>query len=166
MEESKAKASNYLINVSKDRNLKYIIIRPFLIYGPGQSINRLIPNTIINCLKNKKFPCSSGNQIRDFIFLDDFNKLLIKLLKNKEIFNQILNVGSGKPIKVKKIINLVKKLVKKGNPIFGKIPLRKDEPLKLYPNLNKIFKLLDWRPKTNILNGLRKTIKYYRKWNY
>ena len=66
--ESKAKASNYLINVSKDRNLKYIIIRPFLIYGPGQSINRLIPNTIINCLKNKKFPCSSGNQIRDFIF--------------------------------------------------------------------------------------------------
>ena len=35
--------------------MKYIILSPFLIYGPGQTANRLIPNTIINCLKNAKF---------------------------------------------------------------------------------------------------------------
>ena len=160
---SKLKASNYLAKISKEKNLKYIILRPFLIYGPGQSVNRLIPNTIINCLKNKNFPCSNGKQSRDFLYIDDFTNLLIKCIQNKKIYNNIFNAGSGKSVRVKIVINIIKKLIKKGNPIFGKILLRKDEPLELYPNLNKTFKYFDWKPKKQLLEGLLETIKYYKK---
>lgn len=160
---SKLKASNYLIKISREKNLKYIILRPFLIYGPGQSTNRLIPNTIINCLKNENFPCSDGNQTRDFLYIDDFVNLIIKCIKNRKVYNTIFNAGSGIPIKVKKIIKSIQKLVKKGKPIFGKILLRKDEPLRLYSDIKNTYKYLNWRPKKLLLNGLRITIKYYKK---
>jgi nucleoside-diphosphate-sugar epimerase len=160
---SKLKASNYLIKISKEKKLKYIILRPFLIYGPGQTNNRLIPNTIINCLKNENFPCSNGNQTRDFLYIDDFVNLVIECIQNKKVYNTIFNAGSGTPIKVKKIIRSIQKLVKKGSPIFGKILLRKDEPLKLYSDIKKTYKCLNWKPKKLLLNGLRITIRYYKK---
>ena len=162
---SKLKASNYLIEISKQKNLKYIILRPFLIYGPGQTANRLIPNTIINCLKNAKFNCSSGKQTRDFLYIDDFIKLVIKCIEKKNVYNKILNAGSGNPTTVKKIIYSIQRLVKRGSPIFGKILLRKDEPLKLYPDLKNTFKYLNWRPKKSLINGLKDTVKYYKKLN-
>lgn len=159
---SKQKSSNYLIKMSDKKNLKYIILRPFLIYGPGQTNNRLIPSTIINCLKNKRFPCSNGHQIRDFLYIDDFVNLIIKCVENEKVFNKVLNAGSGRPIKVKKIINNIQKLINNGTPLYGKIPLRKDEPLSLYPNLKKTFQTLNWRPKKSLINGLKETIKYYK----
>ena len=115
--------------------------------------------------KNSNFPCSSGKQTRDFLYIDDFTNLLIECVENENVFNKILNAGSGKPIKVKTIINKIQKLIKKGNPIFGKIFLRNDEPLTLYANLKNTFKNLNWRPKKKLLNGLKEAIKYYKK-NY
>ena len=51
--------------------------------------------------KNKSFPCSEGFQLRDFLYVDDFNSLLIKIIKKKKIKSGIYNVGTGKPIRVK-----------------------------------------------------------------
>jgi nucleoside-diphosphate-sugar epimerase len=75
---------------------------------------------------------------------------------------EIINIGSGKPISVKKLILKICKLAKGGNPQFGKLPLRKDEIIKLYPNLSKIKRLLKWQPKINLENGLKRTIKYFQ----
>ena len=160
--KSKLKSSKYLLKISKEKNLKYIILRPFLIYGPGQSNNRLIPNTIINCLKNKNFSCSNGNQARDFLYIDDFINLVIKSIENENVNNKIFNAATGKPLIVKQIINKIKKIIKKGKPIFGKIPLRKDEPLKLYADIKNAYKYLNWKPKKTLSSGLRQTIKYYK----
>ena len=162
--KSKLKSSEYLLKISKEKNLKYIILRPFLIYGPGQTSNRLIPNTIINCLKNKNFSCSSGNQTRDFLYIDDFINLVIKSIENKKVNNKIFNAASGKPLGVKQIINKINKIIKKGKPIFGKIPLRKDEPLKLYADIKNAYKYLNWKPKKTLSSGLRQTIKYYKNY--
>ena len=80
----------------------FIILRPYQVYGPYQKYDRLIPMVIKSCLKNKKFPCTEGNQERDFLYVDDFTDLIIKILRKKNFKNRIFNVGYGKPIKVKK----------------------------------------------------------------
>ena len=85
----------------------------------------------------------------------------LKIFKTRHNF-EIINIGSDKPISVKKLILKICKLSKGGKPQFGKIPLRKDEIIKLYPNLSKIKKLLNWKPKTNLENGLKRTIKYFK----
>ena len=91
--------------------------------------------------------------------------MIIKCIENKDIKNQIFNVGSGKPVKIKKIINTIRKIVKKGHPEYGQIPLRKDEPINLYPDIKLSSKLLNWKPKVSLLNGLKKTIKFYKNLN-
>ena len=76
---------------------------------------------------------------------------------------QIINIGYGKGIKLKKIMNIVKKLNNFFNPDYGKIKMRSDEKLKVYPKINKSLKILDWKPKISINKGLEITNKYYLK---
>ena len=91
-----------------------------------------------------------------------FNDLIKKII-NKKIRGEIFNVGTGKPKNVKKVIELIKKKIKGGRPLYGKIPLRKDEILKLYPKITKAKKLLGWTPKISFNRGIEKTINYYKQ---
>ena len=56
-------------------------MRLYLVYGPYQDPNRLIPFTILNSILGKEFNCSEGKQFRDFLYIDDFVEGLIKVLK-------------------------------------------------------------------------------------
>ena len=76
-------------------------IRVPLAYGPKQDINRFLPVVISGCIKNKKFPCSNGNQLRDFVHVKDVVNAIFKSLKNKKAVGEIINLGSGKPKKIK-----------------------------------------------------------------
>ena len=117
----------------------------------------------MNAIHDKKFDCSSGYQLRDFIYIDDLIDAIIRILKNRNINGEIINIGSGKPVSVKNLILKICKLVKGGKPQFDKISLRKDEIVKLYPHLSKIRKLLNWSSKISLEKGLKKTINYYKK---
>ncbi len=162
--KAKLRSTKLLIYYFKKNNFPVSIIRPYLIYGPEQDLNRIVPITISACLKRKNFPCSEGNQLRDFLYIDDFVKLIKKFLVTKKDLNgEIFNVGSGKPIIIKKVIKKIVKKVGYGKPDFGKINLRKDEILKMYPNLSKIRKYTGWKPNINFDKGLTKTILSYEK---
>ena len=160
---AKLKSTNYLLNLNKKNFFPCTILRFFLVYGPGQLENRLIPYVISNCLKNNSFPNSKGNQLRDFLFIDDAVSGIMQSLNNKKSNGHILNICSGNPIKIKSIITKISKTIKKGKPIFGQIKLRPDEPLNLYSNYSKAKKILNWKPKINLSKGLNRTIKYYER---
>ena len=132
-------------------------------YGPNQDVNRIIPITIKNAIENKKLPCSSGKQLRDFIYVEDVVGAIIKILKNKTIKGEIINIGSGKPIEIKKIILKICTLVNSGIPQFNKIKFRKDEIFKLYPSIKKAKKLINWKPQVDMTSGLNKCIQYFKK---
>ncbi len=158
--------AKYLASKHIQKNLNnYIILRLYQVYGPNQKTDRLIPFVVKSCLSNKSFPCTSGNQQRDFLYVDDLIKLLLKILKKKKINSDIYNVGYGKPEKVKKIIQFINKKTKFGTPEFGKIIMRKDEINSLYPSIEKVKKEFNWKPQTNINVGISKTINFYAKKN-
>ena len=83
--KSKLLATNFLLKKYIDENFPVIIFRLYLTYGPGQDFNRLIPIVIKNCLKDIKFPTSKGDQLRDFIYIDDVVKILIISISKKNI---------------------------------------------------------------------------------
>ena len=160
--KAKLSATNYLIKKYKEKKFPCVILRLYLVYGPRQDLNRFIPLVIKGCLEKSFFPCSSGKQYRDFLYIDDFVKLIFMILKNKNTIGEVLNIGSGKPKKIKKIIFLIKNLIKTGNPVLGKLQMRKDEILKLYPNIKKIKKKINWKPKIDLITGIKKTISFYK----
>ena len=159
--KAKLLSSIYLTNLYKYKKFPSTILRLYLAYGPRQDINRFLPIIIKSCIKNIKFPCSEGTQSRDFIHVDDVVNAIIKSLIGTKSKGQIINIGSGKPKKIKNIIKHIKKVLKGGHPQFGKVKFRKDEILKLYPSINKARKKINWKPKISFKKGLQSTIKYY-----
>jgi nucleoside-diphosphate-sugar epimerase len=160
---AKLSATNYLLKKKKINNFPGNVIRLYLVYGPRQDFNRFIPLIIKGCLGNSNFPCSSGKQFRDFLYIDDAINAIIKCLIAKNLQGEVLNIGSGKPKKIKKVIYLIKNLIKLGNPSFGKIKMRSDEIYSLYPNIKKANKKIDWMPKVKFNDGIAKTINFYKK---
>ena len=159
---SKYLSTIYLIKLFSISKFPVTVLRLYQAYGPKQDINRFLPNIILGCKKNNKFPCSIGNQMRDFLFIEDIVDAIFLSLNSKKAKGEIINIGSGEPKKIKNIINQARMLIKKGRPQFGKIKLRKDEVLRLYPSINKAFKKLNWKPKTSLLKGLKNTIRSYK----
>jgi len=160
--KAKFLATSHLLNLYKNYKFPVTILRLYQGYGSKQDINRFIPIVIEACLENKKFDCSNGNQLRDFVHVEDIVVAIIKSIDNKRAKGEIINIGSGKPKKIKNIINFLVNRLKGGKPLFGKIKLRKDEILKIYPDISKANKILKWRPKINFTKGLINTIKHYK----
>ena len=161
--KAKLLASNYLMDLYKKKKFPVTVLRLYLAYGPKQDVNRLIPIVIMGCLKNKKFDCSTGMQVRDFIHVDDVVSAIHKLLKHKNAKGQIFNIGSSQPKKLKNIIEKIKKISKGGYPQYGKIKFRKDEIKNLYPNIQKIKYMIKWKPRISFEKGLKSTINYYKE---
>ena len=111
----KSKLKIYKLYNSSSKNIifLYVILRLYQIYGPNQSVNRLIPIVIKSCLQNKKFKCSSGIQIRDFLYVDDLVNLINKIIFSSKKLSGIFNVGSRNPVQVKNVIKLIRKKINK-----------------------------------------------------
>ena len=161
--KAKLLTTKHLLNLHRKFKFPATILRLYLVYVPGQDANRVIPITIKNAIKNKNFNCSDGLQFRDFVHIDDVVSAIIKTLKNNKVSGYIFNIGSGKPVQIKKIILRICRLVGSGKPQFGKIKLRKDEISSLYPDITKAKKILKWKPKIKLNLGLKKTVNYYKK---
>ena len=161
--KAKLLSSIYLINLYKKKNFPSTILRLYLAYGPRQDFNRLLPITIKGCLENKKFPSSKGIQFKDFVHVYDVVDAILKSLTNKNARGQIMNIGSGKPKKIRRVIEYIQKVSGGGYPQFGKIKLRKDEILKTYPNIKKAKKKINWEPKVSFEKGIKSTIKFYNE---
>jgi len=160
---SKLMATNFLFKKNKLKKFPFTILRFFQVYGPFQKTNRLIPFVISSSLQNKRFDCSEGSQLRDFLYIDDAIDSIIKSFKMEKSKGRIINIGYGTPIEVKKIVLMINELIQKGKPKFGKLNLRVDESKNIYPDLRIAKKILGWKNKTSLKEGLIKTIQFYKQ---
>ena len=151
--KAKLLSSIYMINLFKKKKFPSTVLRLYLAYGPRQDVNRFLPITIKGCIKNKKFPCSEGIQLRDFVHVDDVVDAILKSLTSKNARGQIINIGSGKPRRIRSVIEQIKKISKGGYPQYGKFKLRKSEISKLYPNVKKAKNKINWSPKISFEKG-------------
>ena len=159
---AKSMSSNLLLSLYKEKKFPATIIRLFLVYGPNQKRDRLIPYVIFNSLKGKPINLSKGNQLRDFCYIDDVIDAIILCLKSKKANGHIFNVGSGKPITVKDIVKKIVTITGNGNLRFNKKITKKKENLQLYPSIKKIRSKIGWKQKTSLDIGLKKTINFYK----
>lgn len=156
--QAKLACTQYLTLLHKNINLPVTIFRVFQVYGPRQDQNRLIPYVINKCKKNQTFALTSGEQVRNFCYIDDFVEAIFRSLREKKSNGEIFNIGSDSAHKVKQVVKLIRNLIGKGKPIFGKKKKHIGEKNFISPNIMKIKKILKWQPKHNLLGGIKKMI--------
>ena len=161
--KSKLLTTNYLQLIHKKENFPVTILRFFSVYGPKQNKDRVIPQIIHGCLSGKRFGVSKGIQYRDFCFVEDIVIAIIKTLKTAKANGKIINIGSGKPTKIKNIVYKIKKIIGKGKPEFGKIRYSKNENMNVYAKVLNAKKILKWKINFSFKEGLNRTIETHLK---
>ena len=164
---SKISADQLSLSYYKSFNLPVKIIRPFNTYGPRQSSRAVIPRIILQSLnkKNKKIILGNLSPTRDFNYVEDTCEAYFDVLKCNKLLGKTINVGSNTNISIE---NLAKKIMKvtgtnlnfKKNKNIIRPKLSEVDNLKCDNHL--IQNLTKWRPKTNLDQGLKKTIEWIK----
>ena len=143
--------------------LPFVIVRPSLVYGPGQDTDMFLPALIDSLVKDKPFPMTLGAQTRDFIYISDIINALILAVQSKESKGQVINIGSGLLVTIADIALMVGKMLNKVELIqFGKRDYRFGEIKNYFVDNSKAKKLLDWKPMVDLEDGLRRTIDFFK----
>ena len=136
---SKAMASNLFFNWASSNQISMNIMRFFQVYGNGEDPRRLWPSLKRAALSGEDFKMTLGEQIRDFILVDDLSKLIVDALSFDGIkpgIPQINNIGNGKPITVYQFCNFWwKEWNAKGTLLVGSLPYREDEVMRYVPDI-------------------------------
>lgn len=150
-------------------NLPVLISRCVNTYGPNDlNLSRLIPKTINSILhdQNPKM-WGEGNIIRNYLYINDVINAYICLAKvNMETItkDRIFNFGSNNFISVKDLLQKIINLSKKNMKIEKIDGDRNNEVREQNVSWLKAKKILDWKPKTSLDTGLKKTIEWYEEY--
>jgi UDP-glucose 4-epimerase len=107
-----------------------------------------------------------GRILRDFLYVDDLVNCFLQVATRDQAYGEVFNVGSGVPIS---FIELAKKIVKiagSGKVSFTEFTQERKEvePGDYYTDIAKIKRVVGWKPNTDLEEGLRRTIEFYRKY--
>jgi nucleoside-diphosphate-sugar epimerase len=162
---SKAAMSLFFGRIAKSQNLNIVTLRPFAVYGYYEEKERLVPHIILSCLKNWEPRLSTPNSVRDFIFVEDVVDAYMATIEKKDLAGECFNIGSGQQHSIGELARLAIELSgKRLRAIYGTRPSTQVvEPLCWVADISKAEKLLGWKPKHSIRDGLTKTIDWFRK---
>lgn len=145
-------------------NISVIILRVSSLYGNGLK-KQVIYDSVRKILINKNFFYGTGNEIRNFLHINDFLSLIYKIIKKNLKNFQLYNCGGDQNIKIASLINKLKKIMKKKiKPKFNKSYIELN-PKFLRIDNKKIKKEFKWKPKVTINAGLKNYYQWYLSQN-
>jgi nucleoside-diphosphate-sugar epimerase len=144
---------------SSNFGLKSIILRPFNLYGLGQSDIFLIP-TILKQMKSGKITVKDDIPKRDYLYINDFIKACISCLDYQE--NSItFNIGSGTSYSVGEIVDIIKSAYSKNIEYVCLNEKRQNEIIDTIADCTLIKTKLGWKPEINFQEAIEKMVKSY-----
>lgn len=167
-DESKRLAETISILYFQQYKIPIKIARPFNVYGPYLNLDdgRIIPDFMNNAInKSQIIIHSDGSPTRSFCYVSDAIGGFFKLLLSKHD-GIICNVGNDEEVSVKNVADTIKNIVAK--PISIKIiesndpNYTKDNPQRRCPDLSLIKKSVNYIPKIDLEEGLKRVYKWYR----
>lgn len=125
------------------------------LYGPGENENRLIPYVINGIRENLDLKLSSGEQIRQYLFVNDLTDL-ISIIITENTISDVYNIsGPDDPIKIKDLIDNIYCLLHAKRSVVEQLKTRDQTMAYLGLNTDKIKKQIPaWKPKITLVEGL------------
>nr|BCN22269.1 dTDP-glucose 4,6-dehydratase [Vibrio mimicus] len=169
---SKASSDHLVRAWGRTYGLPVIITNCSNNYGPYHFPEKLIPHMILNALQGKKLPVyGNGEQIRDWLFVEDHAKALFCVLKNGKS-GETYNIGGHNEVKnidvVKIICNILNEMIeskpnkiKKFEELITFVDDRPGHDRRYAIDASKIKSELGWEPEETFETGIRKTVEWY-----
>ena len=162
-DEGKRVAETLCADYQRVHGLEVRIMRIFNTYGPNMRFDdgRVISNFIFQALRDQRITLyGDGSQTRSFCYVDDLIEGMILLMESN--YKYPMNIGNPNEFSIKELANLIRNLV---NPHlefeYKKLP--EDDPKQRKPSIKLAKEVLNWEPKTELKDGLLKTIDWFRR---
>jgi len=147
----------------KQHKLPVVTVRPFNVYGPGQTGEGAIQIFIKKALKNEDIHIDGdGSQIRAWCFVDDFVDCLIRCVENPKAIGESFNIGNSRAvITILGLAQLVCRVLKSDSKIVFDPPLSADIAIRI-PSVEKTKDVLDFKAKIDLEEGVLKTAEWMK----
>jgi UDP-glucuronate decarboxylase len=162
-DEGKRCAETLFFDYKRQYDVKIKVARIFNTYGPRMDPNdgRVVSNIIMQALKNEPITLyGDGSQTRSFCYVDDLIEAFLRIMDKDENFTGPINIGNPNEFSInelaEKIINLTNS---KSEITFQNLP--SDDPKQRNPNIELAKKEINWEPKIQLEDGLKKTISFF-----
>jgi len=135
--------------------------RLFFLYGPHEHPERLVAAVTRALLQGQPARCSHGNQIRDFLYVQDAADAFVALLASD--VQGPVNIASGAPITLKQIIFSIADLLAQRSLVqLGALPNPANEPPLLVANTDRLANEVGWHPAYDLERGLEQTVLWWK----
>jgi UDP-glucuronate decarboxylase len=164
-DEGKRCAETLFFDYWRQHDLEIKVVRIFNTYGPRMHPNdgRVVSNFIVQALRGEDITIyGDGMQTRSFCYVDDLIEGFVRMMDTTKGVTGPINLGNPGEFTIRELAETVLKMVGgKSKLVFN--PLPSDDPKQRQPDISQAKSALDWEPQVKLLDGLEKTIDYFRK---
>lgn len=164
-DEGKRCAETLCMDYHRMFNVEVKIARIFNTYGPYMQPNdgRVVSNFIVQALMNRPITIyGDGSQTRSFCYVDDMIAGIKALMKTPETAVGPVNIGNPVEFTVLELATKVIEMTDSSSRIQF-YPLPQDDPIKRRPDITRAKRLMNWEPRVELDQGLKKTIQYFEQ---
>lgn len=162
-DEAKRCSETLFFDYRRQHNLAIKVVRIFNTYGPRMHPNdgRVVSNFIMRALKGEDITIyGDGSQSRSFCYVDDLVEALLLMMETSPDVTGPINIGNPTESTILELAKLVVAMTGAKSRIrFG--PLPSDDPRQRQPDIAKARTILGWQPKTQLREGLARTMAYF-----
>ena len=162
-DEGKRCAETLFFDYHRQNNVRIKVIRIFNTYGPRMhpKDGRVVSNFIMQALKNEPITIfGDGLQTRSFCYVDDMIDAFQRLMATPDDVTGPINVGNPGEFTMIELAEQVIALTGSKSTLT-RLPLPTDDPKQRRPDITKAREVLGWQPKTELAEGLKRTIAYF-----
>jgi UDP-glucuronate decarboxylase len=164
-DEGKRCAETLFFDYRRQHNLPIKVARIFNTYGPRmhQNDGRVVSNFVVQALLGRDITIyGEGLQTRSFCYVDDLIDGLARLMASSEAVTGPINLGNPQEITMLQLAATIIELTGSRSRIVHR-PLPQDDPRQRRPDISKANELLNWSPRTSLVDGITKTVGYFEK---
>ncbi|RKY32706.1 MAG: NAD-dependent dehydratase [Candidatus Omnitrophota bacterium] len=144
-------------------DLPVAIIRPFNCFGPRQSMRAVIATIISQALRKRVIYLGNTKPRRDFTYVSDTVEGFIKIAQSHKTVGEVINIGTSRDISIGELAEKIANLIGKDVRIkIQNIRMRpeKSEVMLLCADITKAKRILGWKPRVSLEEGLKKTVDF------
>ena len=144
-------------------NTPVVTARLYMVYGPDQKDgDKLIPYVTTSLLNNISPKLSTGRREIDWIYVDDVVDGIIQVAITPGILGQVIDIGSGRTHTIRNVVDKLVGIIQPDvEPNFNALADRPLEKTRI-ANIERSRKLINWRPRVSLDEGLSKTVSWYK----